>query len=325
MEIKKLRCRKKIKPRVLIGSVIRQNSKLLQHFLLSIEKLNIIGIDVDYYIIDDNISVLSSSIIKNFKDRSILKGDIIIENSTKIISMDFFQTEEKYIPLKHNWNKEMLDRIYFMKHRISKYALNMDYDYVFLLDSDVIIHRNTLYNLISKEKDIISTLIVSRYEDDMTLINAWLHNDDKIYLKEDLVINKDYQSLFNIMTETQKNIKVGYLSDCILISKNALENGIDYSLIKKCKNIPSSYHIFIKSYILGYEVFLDNSFPGYHIYNEYNLEIFEKAFLEMKSSDRILDAIVTPEIVMYEIENNTYDSYYLKLDNNKSIEVFKKK
>lgn len=325
MEIKKLRCKKKVKQRVLIGSVIRQNSKLLQHFLLSIEKLNILGIDVDYYIIDDNISVLSSSIIKKFKDRSFLKGNIIIEDSSKIKSMDFFETQEKYIPLKHNWNKEMLDRIYFMKHRICKYALNMDYDYVFLLDSDIIIHRNTLYNLISKEKDIISTLVVNRQKDNITSINTWINNDNKIYIKDNLVINSDYKFLSTIITETQTNIKVGYLSDCILISKNALKSKIDYSLIRKCKNIPSSHHIFIKAYVLGYEVFIDNSFPGYHIYNERNLDIFEKAFVEMKSNDKILDEIVTPEIVMYKVENNIYDSYYLQLDNNKSIEVFKKK
>lgn len=54
------------KPRVLIGTPIRQKAEILSNYIWSIKRLSLDSIDVDYYLIDDNLEEDSSQLIASF-------------------------------------------------------------------------------------------------------------------------------------------------------------------------------------------------------------------------------------------------------------------
>ena len=55
------------KTRVLIGSPVRQNREILEHFLWGIRKLDLHNIDADYIFIDDNTDDGSFKLLESFE------------------------------------------------------------------------------------------------------------------------------------------------------------------------------------------------------------------------------------------------------------------
>lgn len=132
--------------KVLIGSPIHQSKDILNEFLSSLERLDKHELQVDYYFVDDNIDTSSSVLLEEFQEDN---------DNVTIVSSNNLSTEYVCDDFTHRWNSSLVEKVTQFKNNIIDFAIDKDYDYLFFIDSDIILHPKTLNKLISDEKDII--------------------------------------------------------------------------------------------------------------------------------------------------------------------------
>lgn len=156
------------KTRVLIGSPIHQKPNVLREFLNSLLRLNIEQIELDFHLIDDNDDEESSLLLQEFKS----KGEHIFIQSSGF--------NDAYIrnDTTHYWNSDLVWKVANFKNLMINRAQTLNYDYLFLIDSDLILHPDTLSHLIGTNKDIISEVFWTQWQPDtMFQPQVWMHDE----------------------------------------------------------------------------------------------------------------------------------------------------
>ena len=144
--------------KILIGSPVRQKPQILEQFLKGLERSQKGDNDFSYFFVDDNTDSRSSSLLKDFLVRNnhvlIRKPEEVLENTedNQYICDDFT----------HSWNIENIERISVFKDEIIKYCIDNDYDYLFLVDSDIVLDKRSLLHLIARDVEIVSNVFYSR-------------------------------------------------------------------------------------------------------------------------------------------------------------------
>jgi GT2 family glycosyltransferase len=65
-----------------------------------------------------------------------------------------------------------------MKNKIINYALENDFDYLFLVDTDLVFHPDTILQLIRSEKSIISNIFrTSWVPNTMQMPQVWVEDE----------------------------------------------------------------------------------------------------------------------------------------------------
>ncbi|BDF72598.1 hypothetical protein CE91St41_35800 [Oscillospiraceae bacterium] len=140
------------KSRVLVGSPICQKPEILKAFLNSLRSLKQERISVDYIFVDDNKDTASSQTLAEFLPEAskvvILPGEA---------EQDYLCDEES-----HHWNDTLMHKVADFKNTMIEYALADQYDYLFFVDSDLVLHPNLLELLRSCKKDIVSEVFWTR-------------------------------------------------------------------------------------------------------------------------------------------------------------------
>lgn len=139
--------------RILVGSPICQKPDILKAFLESLSNLEHKEFLMDYIFVDDNQDMDSSEILNQFSQKgsvvSVLSaappGDYLCDEGT------------------HYWSNALMFRVAKWKNRIIKYALDQEYDGLFLVDSDLILNPELLEHLEKAEKDVISEIFWTRW------------------------------------------------------------------------------------------------------------------------------------------------------------------
>ena len=129
-------------------SPIHQKPQILKEFLKSLKELNKENLEVDYYFVDDNIHHESSELINIFSEEE--KNVYIYKSSEK----DVYICDDNT----HHWKEQLIWKVARFKDIIINFARKNNYDYLFLIDSDLGIHPETLKHLISSGKEIISEI-----------------------------------------------------------------------------------------------------------------------------------------------------------------------
>ena len=136
------------KPRILIGSSVCQKPSILERFLVSLKKLDLTGIDVTFRFIDDNQNETSSHMLQqaNLGHETILTT---APPKTAVYHVD---------DTTHYWSGSLVLRVANLKNLIIAYAIENRFNYLFLIDSDLIINPNLILHLLAQEKDVISEI-----------------------------------------------------------------------------------------------------------------------------------------------------------------------
>ena len=72
------------------------------------------------------------------------------------------------------------------KNRLIDYALQHQYDALFLVDSDLVLHSRTLCRLVETEKDIVSEIFWTRWQPDGALLpQVWLSDEYNLFHREE--------------------------------------------------------------------------------------------------------------------------------------------
>ena len=284
--------------KLVIGSPIKQKNNILKEFILSLSELNLSNFDVYYYFIDDNTDPLSSIELNKFMNNN---KNVIIKKGTSLIQ----EENKEYICTSHShqWKSELINRIIIFKNDIIRYSKEIDADFLFFVDSDIILHPNTISHLASRNVDIVSNIFWTKWSTGGKIYpQVWVQDENSYYVRdwehdystlEKLQFEKDFVSMLKI----PGLYKVGGLGACTLINKKSLQKGISFSLIDNVSFWGEDRHFCIRARVLGLNLYVDTVYPAFHIYREnylpgvstykesgFNFEIFENLEINSKKT-----------------------------------------
>jgi len=130
--------------RILIGCPVRQDEKIFQYYLQSLNRLQG-NFNIDYYFILHN----SPNLKKYLKSNQYEEFDSIstyTKNDT------------------HEWKQDNLREVAYMKNKLLLKTVKENYDYFFLVDSDLMLQPETLQHLIEQQKSIIAEVFWTKWE-----------------------------------------------------------------------------------------------------------------------------------------------------------------
>lgn len=230
--------------KILIASPVRQDKEIFMQYL---DSLNNLYINENKFIVD------KLFILHNCFDELI----DCFQNNEKIIRIDdntIYDNKGKT----HNWRKDILSKMSEMKNIIVKYAINNNYDYIFWVDSDTLIHFNTLnhlYNILKQKKEyIIGEILWTEFQKGSGKLepNCWetdFYTYPDNYYKE----NKIYQ--------------VGGIGGLRLVDIKVYKSGVNYNPLA---NLPitnwEDRAFCIRATAHNYKIFIDTHYPATHLY-----------------------------------------------------------
>lgn len=255
--------------KVLIGSPVHQKPKILKEFLDSLKELKTTNLIVDFFFVDDNESIESREILNDFQ-KEFSHRCIIHQNKADI---ENYKCDE----ITHYWPDRTVWKVAGFKNLMIEYAKNRNYDFLFLIDSDIVLHSNTLLHLISTNKDIISEVFWTSWSPDQPLLpQVWLYDFYTQYevlpdrkLTEQEMVNR--HNKFIAQMKIPGVYEVGGLCACTLINNRALSAPISFKKIKNLTYWGEDRHFCIRAAALGLSLFVDTHYPAYHIYRESHL------------------------------------------------------
>lgn len=213
---------------MLVGSPIRQNPSILKEFLESLKELEQETIELSYLFIDDNDNSFSSQILSEFSETT---ANVIIHKNN---------SEDHYIrnEISHSWNEQLVWKVARLKNIIIQIALEFNYDYLFFVDSDIVLHPKTVEQLKSREKEIISEIFWTKWQPEFPeLPQVWLEDHYTMFYKqrnEQLTQEEALKRQEQFINQLKKPglYEVGGLGACTLIRRSALEKGANFNEIK---------------------------------------------------------------------------------------------
>lgn len=305
--------------KVLIGSPVHQLPEVLREFLTSLKELNKEGLTVEYCFVDDNSNEESKNLLRDFSEN--MSGVVILDSKYDInyICDDYT----------HRWSEDLVMKVTDFKNKIIDFAKEKEYDYLFFIDSDIVLHQKTLKRLLSTGKEIISNIFWTKWSPQtQELPQVWLKDSYTLYdsNENELITQGEVERLtFDFLQKLKKpgTYKVGGLGACTLISKSALEKGVNFNPIYNISFWGEDRHFCIRAAVLEIELYVDTYYPAYHIYRsedlagvaEYkaNKERREAEILGAKLLDQVIAGVQEANHYSYKEDLNTsFTKYFTK-------------
>ncbi len=253
--------------KILIGSPVKQKSKVLKEFLLGLEEADKGQNQITYFFVDDNTETASSDLLKSFAE----KYDVIIKKGSEL-----YDAEAQYDG--HIWHATNLEKVTVYKNEIISHCINNGFDYLFLVDSDIVIDKRTIPQLLSDNVDIVSNVFWSQWRRNGILTPQCFWIPD-IYIQDKAFnVRMTFEEAHKIKMDMVEKLKtpgiyeVDGLGACTLISRHALEMGVSFKEIYNLR-IPGEDRPFcIRAGALGFKLYMDSAYPAYHINKEIYLD-----------------------------------------------------
>ena len=256
------------KARILIGSPVRQKPKILKEFLESLERQSRVAYSTDFFFIDDNVEDESHQILMQFQQK--MGGGCCIE----LPLQDHVKTEYKCDERTHYWANDVVWKVAAFKDRMIDRARVEGYDYLFLIDSDIVLHPDTIDTLMNAEKDIISNIFWTRWTPTSAIQpQVWLSDTFTCYAVSEGESPRPDEvgrrlEYFMSQLKIPGVYEVGGLGACTLISREALLKGVSFKRMKNLSFWGEDRHFCVRAAALGIPLFVDTHLPACHIYRE---------------------------------------------------------
>lgn len=256
--------------KVLIGSTVRQKPSILKEFLRALTELDRSMCQTDCLFVDNNDDPESSRLLADFK----LAGANVVLGIDR--PTEAYQCTEDT----HYWNNSLIWKIAAYKDFILKYALENNYTHVFMIDSDIVLHPQTLRQLLAADKDIVSEIFWTKWvPQSIELPQVWISGQYSFHLSGNNVSDEEKNRQTAQLLEQLKVpglYEVGGLGACTLISVKAISAGVCYKQIPNVDYWGEDRHFCIRAEVLGLGLFVDTHYPAFHIYRETDLPRIEE-------------------------------------------------
>lgn len=230
--------------KVLLTAPLKQSENIFAAFQGSIDALDVPeGVTLDrFFVVND-----CSDIIPH------IRGEYEVINTGDV----YRKTAND-----HLWSNENLCKMSRLRNATIRRALDGGYDYWWSVDTDLVLQPQTLRELLSAEKDIVSEVFWTQAASGAWWCNAWMYDqcDADGHLKEWLEPGL-YQ--------------VGMTGACTLVRTDVFRHGVDYSEIPNIRKAlwGEDRWFCIRAACAGYEMWLDTHCPAEHLFTE---EIYQK-------------------------------------------------
>ena len=253
--------------RILVGSPVRQKSSILKEFLLGLEEADFGQNEVAYFFVDDNTEEASSELLKAFAETR----DVIIQKGSNLFDADAHYEG-------HVWQAANLARITAYKNKMISHCIDQEFDYLFLIDSDIVLDKRCVLQLLSNQVDIVSNVFWTQWRKNGILTPQCFWIPD-IYLQDKAFnVPMTFEEAHKIRMDMVEKLKtpglykVDGLGACTMISRRALEMGVSFKEIPNLR-IPGEDRPFcIRAGALGIDLYMDSTYPVYHINKEIYLD-----------------------------------------------------
>lgn len=258
--------------KLLFGSPIRQKATVLSEFLKGLDDLDLDGLDVGYMFIDDNAEEASSALLQEFAQTH---SNVILKQSAQY----GIGGNQEYVCSNtiHVWKTSLIQRITAYKNDIIAHARDNGYDYLFFVDSDLIMDPRTIKHLIGRNVDIVSNVFWTQWSiPGEQHPQVWLQDESSYY-------NRDWDREYTKADEIQEKqnffaqmripglYKVGGLGACTLLNRKSIESGVSFDIVDNVSFWGEDRHFCVRARVLGLGLYVDTVYPAYHIYREFYL------------------------------------------------------
>ena len=206
--------------RILVGGPVRKRKEILDAHLASLEALELPDrVKLTFCFVDDypNDDPARESLVE------FVNGRGMVIKSTDTRSDDFSDTH----PVTHQWTLTAMDRMGRLKSLIFRECLKGNYDYVWLIDSDLIVDKTTLRSMYALQKPVVSAVYWTRWNNDPRI-----HAGPQVWLKPPYQLSlphypeHEFRHKLGVARETEK---VAGLGACTLIARGVIEKGVNFS------------------------------------------------------------------------------------------------
>jgi len=143
------------------------------------------------------------------------------------------------------------------RNTIAKYAMDNKFDYVFYLDSDIMLPKNGIKNLLSHDKDIVSGVYAYKQlgRNDVVL-KRYTKDDPEDY--DDLSVNEVIESKNRIISVD------GFGFGCVLLKTEVFKN-IKFPYFVYTQNLGEDIYFCQKAKLAGFELLVDTKVLCGHV------------------------------------------------------------
>lgn len=319
--------------KILIGSPVHQTPEILKEFLLSLTELNCYNHEIDYCFVDDNSNEESKELLQSFKVMMPESVTIIDSHSDSIYYVDDYT---------HRWTQDLVEKVTAFKNTIIKTAIEKEYDYLFFIDSDIVLHPKTLNRLLETDKEIVANIFWTKWNPQVEeLPQVWLKDAYTLYdaKANECITQGEVQqktSEFIQMLKKPGTYRVGGLGACTLIARSALLKGVNFNPVYNVSFWGEDRHFCLRAAVLGIDLWVDTYYPAYHIYRTENLQGLPayKANIDKRETE-ILGAKLLDKIIAGVQGANTYSykdteinkeflNYYSKAEGRRLLQLIEK-
>lgn len=158
----------------------------------------------------------------------------------------------------HTWTQEALSRIAEIRNQGIANFLTEDYDAMFTVDADTIVHPETVHHMAAVGKPIVGGVHWSKWPGcDFWLPNTWEFHPYGFKSNESIIALK-----------AAGLMRVAGNGGCNIIQRGVFEAGVNYTPVWALRRIcwGEDRWISIRAEAHGFEIWADSDYPPFHVY-----------------------------------------------------------
>lgn len=204
--------------KILVGGPVRKRAEILQAHLTSLAWQELPPrVQVSYAFVDDYpTDEPGRAVLAEFAQAH----GAILHRSTQPDATDFSDQH----PVSHQWTNTAMQRMARLKHLLFQDCVTGGYDYLWLVDSDLILDRTVLRSLVSAGRPVTSAVYWTRWN-----AGPDIHAGPQVWLKPPYQLALPHYPEHEFRKELALDrslLQVGGLGACTLIHRSVIEKGV---------------------------------------------------------------------------------------------------
>lgn len=258
--------------RVLITSPVRRKPAILRAFLRGLWEVDYSGMDADFCFVDDNDDPDAQAMLRSWHP-PVGQYDVVVPQG---VSEQAYDSANDF----HRWGPELCLRVAAWRNYLAQRAMDGGYDAMLMVDSDLILHPQTLAAMAGAERHIVYEVFWTRFYPDQHwhVPNVWLWGECGQYRVSPTEEKLDATQIKQRTREWFRDLRkpglypVGGGGACTWISRDALLAGVDWRPVTNTGWWGEDRWFQTRAAVLGFEQWAQTSHPPIHLYRESDLK-----------------------------------------------------